>query len=888
MKSYYRSLGFLLVASSALIAPAALAQQADTPDAPAPQAISPPTETIVVLGEYIPEPLQETSEVAAFLTDVDLARQGDGNAAEALTRVTGLSIADGRFVYVRGLGERYSSALLNGSTLPSPEPLQRVVPLDLFPTEVLSGVMVQKSYSAEYPGEFGGGVIDLSTVGLPKDNFLKASVGAGMNFETTLATGYTYDGGGTDVLGFDDGTRKVPEQFREAFQAGVQIANGINLYPQLTSGQELQRIGHSLENAQLRLVQKNNDIPGNGNVGLSTGGIVDIGDLRLGATAVVGYVNEWETKDGVQQAGLIDAGRLEPRLGNYNYTTTQNNVGWNGMFVTGAQFGNHEVKWTNLWIHRATKEANRRFGNDELRGIETLTERTAWYERELFSSQLSGDFDFGQLDISWRGAYAQTSRESPYEWTLTNKWFPDIQRYVYDGSTGVRNSTKFADLFDEVASAGIDVKYSIPMSGVRDIELSGGVAHSDNSRTSSSREFVFNWVGTGGTLPNGVGTNVDPIVAQSRVDFMFSDFNIAPDRFQITEVSGTNGAAAYDAQIEVTGAYLKADLEPIPYVRTSIGLRGERGIESVMPRNVFMSSNTPPAGTSIKQSYLLPAATVTWNFAEDMQLRIGASQTLGRPQFRELAPQPYLDPDSDRIFFGNPYLRDTRFTNVDARYEFFFADQQFVTIGAFFKDISKPVESIALQQGDTVQQSYINAPKAEIYGAELEVKKIFDSPFEFWADGSFLVQANYTYSSSELKVSAGDTIIRPNGQVADASSFIVSGARLQGQSEHIANFQLGLADTSNQATLLLTYASERSSARGSEGQPDIIAEPGVMLDFVYRRSFELAGREMGFSFKAGNLLGEEFLESQEYGGGTIINNSYNLGTSLSVGLSAEF
>ncbi|KAK0349684.1 hypothetical protein LTR94_032085, partial [Friedmanniomyces endolithicus] len=140
---------------------------------------------IVVLGRYIPEPNRESSEVAAFLTAEDLERTGDSNAAAALTRVTGLSIVEGRFIYVRGLGERYSSALLNNSPLPSPEPLQRVVPLDLFPSSILEGVTVQKTYSANFPGEFGGGVIDLNTIDAPNEPFFNMSLSLGGNTETT-------------------------------------------------------------------------------------------------------------------------------------------------------------------------------------------------------------------------------------------------------------------------------------------------------------------------------------------------------------------------------------------------------------------------------------------------------------------------------------------------------------------------------------------------------------------------------------------------------------------------------------------------------------------------------------------------------------------------------
>jgi outer membrane receptor protein involved in Fe transport len=204
--------------------------------------------------------------------------------------------------------------------------------------------------------------------------------------------------------------------------------------------------------------------------------------------------------------------------------------------------------------------------------------------------------------------------------------------------------------------------------------------------------------------------------------------------------------------------------------------------------------------------------------------------------------------------------------------------------------VKRPVESIVIQQGATAQQSYINAPKAEILGAEVEIKQLFDGMFsDGWlAPYTFLVQANYTYSSSELKAGTGDTIVTPTGSVVSAPSFIVVGSQLQGQSEHVANLQLGFEDDVSQGTLLLTYVSERSSARGPEGQPDIIQEPGVMLDFVYRRDFESWGQDFTIKFKAGNLLDEDYLEHQTLGGGEVIVNQYDLGRSFSVDLSTKF
>ncbi|HBS33993.1 MAG TPA: TonB-dependent receptor, partial [Parvularcula sp.] len=165
---------------------------------------------IVVRGRFIPEPQRATSQVATFLSKEDLARTGDDNAALALTRLSGLNVVSGKFAFVRGLGDRYSSALLNGSPLPSPEPLRRTVPLDLFPAGILDGAAVQKTFSPNYPGEFGGGVIDLTTLRDPGDDYLTLRAGIGANFETTTRDGIFVSGGDLDWLGYDDGTRSTP------------------------------------------------------------------------------------------------------------------------------------------------------------------------------------------------------------------------------------------------------------------------------------------------------------------------------------------------------------------------------------------------------------------------------------------------------------------------------------------------------------------------------------------------------------------------------------------------------------------------------------------------------------------------------------------------------
>ena len=883
MKTLSLTLSGLLLASTALIAPGvAMAQQQDPVPAEVPAQDPQPesqVDEIVVLGRYIPEPLRETSEVAAFVTQEDLQRTGDDDAAAALTRVTGLSIVEGRFIYVRGLGERYSSALLNGSPLPSPEPLQRVVPLDLFPSSVLEGVTVQKTYSANYPGEFGGGVIDLQTITAPREAFLTVSASIGGNTETTGREGLIYYGSRTDFTGFDDGTRDVPGLLADALATGNRVATGADF-----TSTEIQAIGRDFVNAPLNLLQTQDYMQPNFGIDIAGGRTWDMGNgVDLGLVFVAGYDNSWRTRTGIQQEGRLDVDQLVVQT-SYDYVSTENDVGLN--FLGGLSLGNedHELKWTNLYVRNTTKEARTREGIDFAApgSGEVRDDHTEWFERTLFTSQLAGTHWLmdGDLELSWRGAYALTQRDAPYEKVIRYRLDPDgVYRHDTEAQ---RNSTSFSELEDEILSGGADLAWTTALSDVRDLTVRGGVAYSDNTRDAQRRDFRF-------YAPNGLPLDVQ----DSRVDYLFSDFNLGPNLLELQEITPSGGAAAYEAGLETQAAYVQVEAEIIPLVSVSAGVRYEDATQFVTPVDLFGGALVFQP-TQLENTYWLPSATLTWNFAEDMQLRLGASKTIGRPQFRELAPQQYLDPDNDRLFFGNPYLVDTELVNLDARVEWYFARGQYVTGGVFYKDIENPIESSINDIGSVIQQTYLNAPNATLMGFEIDAKKYWEMPDHSWdfvANKRWLVQANYTFTDSEVNVEAGDTVIplSSGGVARPASDYIIDGSRMQGQSEHLANLQLGWEDevARSQATILVTYVSERSSARGRPGEPDLIQEPGVMLDFVYRKDFDWMGRDMGLGIEVRNLLDEQYLEYQELGN-RITANAYDLGMSGSISLTTRF
>ena len=207
-------------------------------------------EEVVVSGSFIPDEKRDTTEINVVLDSSEIERTGDDNIAVALTRLTGLSLVRGKYVYVRGLGERYSAATLNGGVLPSPEPLKRVVPLDLFPTEAIESAVVQKTYSADMNGEFGGGMIAIETKAVPAERVLSVSFSSGYNSVTSLSDGLLYDGGGDDDWGYDDGTRDYPAPVGQAIAAGTKIDRS-NFEPY-----QLANIAREFENSKLWVIQR--------------------------------------------------------------------------------------------------------------------------------------------------------------------------------------------------------------------------------------------------------------------------------------------------------------------------------------------------------------------------------------------------------------------------------------------------------------------------------------------------------------------------------------------------------------------------------------------------------------------------------------------------------
>lgn len=897
------SFAALLMVSSALVSPAAFAQEAPAPQPETPAADAPaedvPAEDdieisgpgaggnseIVVRGRFIPNVIKSTPEVVSVLSEADIARTADGDIAGSLQRVTGLSVVGGRFVFVRGLGERYSLALMNGSPLTSPDPLRRTVPLDIFPTSVIASTTIQKSYSVDYPGEFGGGAINLTTKSVPRDPFFKIEFSTGGDTITTGEVGYTYFGSSTDFTGFDNGARDLPRPLVQAFATGNPISAGANFTPA-----QIRDLTASLANANTTLIQRNNNIPVNFSGQISGATNFLVGDVNIGIVGAAGINNTWRTRGGVQQVsqGIVPINGADGLLPDrdFRFLTTENRIVVNGLLGLTADVGEHKFKLTNLYIRDTLKDASIREGFDSRVSDTRLINRsrTNWFERQLFNTQLVGEMKFDAFRLNFRGSYANSQREAPYERTFDYTFSPAANDFVNDlQSAGEGARIAFSDLDDNVYGANVDLAYETDI-GIP-VTFSAGYAYYKNDRFSIRRDFRF--LSGAGALPFAV--------SQQRPDFLLSDFNVYTYDVRLVETSGTSGAAAYSADLEVHAGYLQFDAEIVQGLRLQAGVRYEDGEQNVLPVDLFGTGGVNIFPTQIKNDYFLPAATLTWNIADDMQLRIAASKTIARPQFRELAPQQYLDLEFDRTFFGNQFLVDSELLNFETRFEYYFGRDERLTAALFYKDIDNPIENIAFAQGETFFTTFANAPKATLYGGEIEIVKYYDLidlGGKFFEERRLLLSGNYTYTKSDVKVSASDMIADPlSGRMVPATSIFRNNFPLTGQSDHIANIQVGFESTGeriSQQTLLLSWNGNRVTNRGPSGQPDLVEYTGARLDFVWREGFKLFNKVGELKFEARNLLSTDYIEIQRLNNSLILNNAYEIGRSFQISASLQF
>lgn len=803
---------------------------------------------------------RQSASVAEILGAEQISRGGDSDAAGALKRVTGLTLIDGQYIFIRGLGERYSSTLLNGATVPSPDPTRKVVPLDLFPAGVIESIRVQKGFSPEYPADFGGGAVEIRTSGIPEENFLTLGLSVGWRQGSTFKDGRTYNGGSRDWLGFDDGTRELPRAIQnELDQRGSLLPFNPITRPDGLQPEELAELGRSLPviyNQQLEEIRPDQGVD-------ITGGMrFDFGRWVTGFKSAVLWSDGARNREENRRTFTIGAGELQ-NTKDFQLSSTRRTVRLSGVNTLEASYADlHRFSYSTILLRLTTDDADflRGFDQNE-RGNQTVRRyELEFEERQLLSHQFRGEHrapGLGDLTVDWQYSQSGASRDAP-----------DNRIYRFDNDTlsptGWRYSTRndnnfrnFSELSDDATEYGIDL--ALPFSlGPAFVRLSAGWQQHERERDSQViRLKLFNEASL--SLEERRQEDIEQILGHG---------NIGPGRLFLRESTRPTDKA--EAFLDIEAAYFNADVQLTDWLRLTGGVRMEDWIQASSTFELFVV-NPSPIEAELSSKDWFPAFSVTWSLTDRQSILASYAETIVRPDLREISPAPFTDPVLDREVRGNPELVQSELVHYDLRYDFVISPAELFSFGLFYKLIDNPIERGQLP-GEDELISFSNVQEAEVYGIEVELNKNLGFVGDWvpglrWMD-SFEIATNAAWIESKINVDP------------QAAGLLTSGDRsLQGQSPYVVNFRISYQhpDERFDANLLYNVAGKRISEFGVLGQPDLYERPSARLDanFSYRWTDRLR-----LKMKLGNLLDARFQITQ----GDEVTQEYRSGRTLSIGV----
>ncbi len=883
-----RALLGLSVAAAAQAIPAALAQEAAPQQDPAAAGGEPTVlEDVEVIGRQrsaVGDILQERIEaetVSDLVSAEQISRVGDSTVSLALRRLPGVSLVNDKFIYIRGLGERYSSTTVNGAYVPSPDLTRNVIPMDLFPSEIVQSISIQKGYTADQPAAFGGGNVDIRTRALPDELIFNMQVGTGTNSNND-DEGITYRGGSDDNIGEDDGTRALPSEIEDAIQlyrgniSANSIFNHLQMDGEFHEFEEAQAINRQLattlhRDIDFREASMDPDLSAELSVGNSIyAGAAD--QVKIGFLALADYKNQWRNRERVIRSAST------PDLDFDVDNRTTNQVTATGSFGFGVDIAEeHRIEANGIYLRNTEDEASLTLGHNfnfrEEAGARLRNYRIRFEERELELVQVRGSHNLGDatrdlldwapllleladgLQVDWYYSDAKATTDIPSEILVSSSDVidPDSGELI---RTAVRSSLsaaeyRFTDLEDSVTSYG--GRFALPRTlGNTLVEISGGYDYYEKGRSYIQTQLNFG-TQAGAAAASLVGTPGG----------VFTDENILnPDNEYAMSIGGI-GTESYLAGETVDAMWGKIDANFNDRFRFTAGLRWEDFERLAVPidplefnLNPGIVGMTPEEleDAVVTDDEYYPAAAVTLMqpgfWAQDFQLRLGWSKTVTRPDLREISDATYIDPFTDARVQGNPALLNSDLTNYDLRAEWFFEGGDNLTASLFYKDINSPIETVeGAGSDDNVTLTFVNAESAEVYGLELEGLKSLGFLSNGGWSNAFFVAGNVTVSDSEITI-------------GDAAPSLTNDRRPMTQhSDLVVNLTLGYDSPGGMHSAALAYNmfSERIFFAGRLGADDAKEQPFNSLDLTYSLH---PTDKLSLKFRLQNLLDEDTVIEQ--------------------------
>lgn len=842
--------------------------------------------------------LQDRLEDDALVDSLDsetISRMGDSSVAASLRRVSGLTLVNDKFVYVRGLGERYSSTSLNGAFIPSPDLTRNVIPLDVFPSAIVSSLAVQKTFAPDISANYAGGAVDITTTPFPDKGFnFSVEVGGGWNSEADNLK--SYPGGSDDDWGQDDGTRALPSQIIQGLQAyqgsiGVQsILSGLNR----TAGGGTQAQATAINNTYALALNRNlavsdKDDTLDNDFRVTVGNTYDFApDLEGGFQLSGSYASKWRNTQRYQAIFSTPDEQFESE------DETTYAVDMSGTVTFGLRYlDEHEVTVASLFLRNSDDEISISDFHNENRqlssGLGFRGYRFEFEEREMLVNQVKGEHLLGlntkellrgwldwvptDAQIDWFYSDAKANTDIPNRVTIAFDTVVDAATGAVQSESLKRDASavdfRYTDLEDEVLSYGWGA--TIPFVLDRStFEVKFGYQHDQKARTYAQREF-------------GLGSvDASDAVLQGSIATVLSDSNIGliENGFSVQEQGA--GSRSYLAATMVDASYGMLDWTFDETWRVTAGARYEDYRQVALPWNVFGYTVDQPqismdtatlARATFTDDTFYPSLSLVYMgdwLAETFQLRLSVSQTTIRPDLREVTDSSYQDPITNELVNGNPDIVPSTVDNIDLRAEWFFANGNNLTISLFSKEIADPIEYFESPASDTnTAREIINADETTITGIEVDGVLALGF-FGDWGESWFL-QGNATFQDTET--TAGTNADAPTNNVRPAT----------GASDYVFNMMLGYdsMDGRHSANLLYNVFGERLYVAGRLGAPDGYEQPFNSLDVNY--SF-YPSDNWTVKLKVQNLL-DETIEIERAG---VVTYAENPGTAVAVKVKYDF
>lgn len=789
-------------------------------------------------------------KLAAAVTDglssEEIRKTVASDAAGAVEKVTGVSIVGDGYVYVRGMGERYSATMLNNSVLPTTDPERRVVPLDLFPALLIDQIKVSKTYSPDLPGEFSAGLVQLQTVEFPTKRLFRFGYSNGFNTRTTFQPFQTYDGGGRDFFGFDDGARALPPA----------IPPDDRLFQGRFPPDRVQEFGRAFSrNWEPRPIGRMRPTQTFNLAGGDTFG-------KLGLVGAFTFTNSPQRYAQLQRFLALEAANQPFFFSRFDDFQTDNEATRLGAVANLAYRISpaHKLVWRNTLSRDSDKEARSYEGLYGTTDSVIQAQRLRWIERGLLSSGLEGEHavaSLGNTLFRWQFTVSNSTRDEPdLRETIRTQNFDGTFRWAPLQNSGLRF---FNDLTDRIYEPVAEVAKPFFLGGVSGL-LKTGFRATIRERDFNARRFRY----FQSRLPNSL--LIQP------TNTIFAPENINPNGLILLEETRTTDA--YQASLDIYGGFVMADVSLTPRWRLVGGAR----IEDAQMEVVTRESKVPgavPIVSRLDNRDLLPSLNLIYSLSRRQNLRFGYGRTVSRPDFRELSPFEFLNTLGGFTTVGNPDLLRTKIESFDGRWEWFLGGDQVLAASYFYKRLFSPIE-VFLQPstGSDLRQSFFNAEGANNQGIELEFRKnlsFLGSRFR-----PFSLVSNYTFVDSDVVLGGTDAIV----------GILTSQNRpLTGQSRHIYNVILDFANPQwrSNARFFVNSVSRRITDVGLLGLPDLYQERNVMMDFVYQYDIKENGR-WSIRFTAENLGDNTFRWTQ---GGLLVRR-YQLGRTFQVGTTFSF